>query len=100
MVKRGFNVVAVSRERSGIGAVQSASDVRQMFKGATVKFADVTSVDSLRESALDVPVNVVVSCLASRTGGIKDSWDIDHQVRRASAPCPGCKPGLLPFVWV
>ncbi len=29
-------------------------------------------------------VDVVVSCLASRTGGLKDSWDIDYQVRACS----------------
>jgi divinyl chlorophyllide a 8-vinyl-reductase len=81
MVQRGFNVIAVSRERSGIGGVQTASDVQKMFDGATAKFADVTSIDSLRECALDAPVDVVVSCLASRTGGVKDSWDIDYQVR-------------------
>lgn len=43
-------------------------------------FGDVTSLDSLRQTAFSQPVDVVVSCLASRTGGKKDSWDIDYQV--------------------
>ena len=81
MVSRGFNVIAVARERSGIGGGQTAEDVQDMFQGATVKFADVTNMDSLKSKAFDKPVDVVVSCLASRTGGIKDSWDIDYQVR-------------------
>lgn len=80
MMARGYNVTAVTRTQSGIGGKQAADDVRKMFDGATVKFADVTDADSVRKSALDGPVDVVVSCLASRTGGIQDSWDIDYQV--------------------
>ena len=26
--------------------------------------------------------DVVVSCLASRTGGVKDSWDVDYQATK------------------
>jgi divinyl chlorophyllide a 8-vinyl-reductase len=52
----------------------------QEFAGANVVFGDVTSLDSLRATAFKQPVDVVVSCLASRTGGKKDSWDIDYQV--------------------
>jgi NmrA-like family len=80
MVKRGFNVVAVSRERSGIGGGQTAADVQSMFEGATCRFADVTDMGSLESKVFECPVDVVISCLASRTGGIKDSWDIDYQV--------------------
>jgi divinyl chlorophyllide a 8-vinyl-reductase len=36
-------------------------------------------MDSLRATAFAEKVDVVVSCLASRTGGIQDSWDIDYQ---------------------
>lgn len=36
-------------------------------------------MSSLRGTAFKDKVDVVVSCLASRTGGIKDSWDIDYQ---------------------
>ena len=49
------------------------------FPGAEVRFGDVTDVDSLNRSAFQQPVDVVVSCLASRTGGRQDSWAIDHQ---------------------
>lgn len=59
----------------------------QEFGGANVVFGDVTNLDSLRQTAFSGPVDVVVSCLASRTGGKKDSWDIDYQVW-------GCMPGV------
>ena len=41
----------------------------QDFEGADVRFGDVSSKDSLRSVAFTEPVDVVVSCLASRTGG-------------------------------
>ena len=41
----------------------------QDFKGADVRFGDVSSKESLRKAAFSEPVDVVVSCLASRTGG-------------------------------
>lgn len=41
----------------------------QDFQGADVRFGDVSSKDSLRSIAFKEPVDVVVSCLASRTGG-------------------------------
>lgn len=64
-----------------MACIQLAPLLLQEFAGANVVFGDVTSLDSLRQTAFNGPVDVVVSCLASRTGGKKDSWDIDYQVR-------------------
>jgi hypothetical protein len=55
----------------------------QEFPGATVVFGDVASPASIRAAAFaggSRGYDVVVSCLASRTGGKKDSWAIDYQV--------------------
>lgn len=41
----------------------------QEFEGGDVRFGDVSNKDSLRSVAFRDPVDVVVSCLASRTGG-------------------------------
>ena len=41
----------------------------QDFEGADVRFGDVSSKQCLRDIAFSEPVDVVVSCLASRTGG-------------------------------
>jgi len=54
-------------------------DTRREFEGADVRFGDVTDVSSLERVAFKDPVDVVVSCLASRTGGIKDSQLVDYQ---------------------
>jgi divinyl chlorophyllide a 8-vinyl-reductase len=57
----------------------------QEFAGAQVVFGDVTDLQSLRDTAFSQHVDVVVSCLASRTGGKKDSWAIDYQVSQQPA---------------
>ncbi|KAK6930117.1 NAD(P)-binding domain [Dillenia turbinata] len=84
LVKRGFNVIAVARERSGIRGKNSKQDTSAELNGANVCFSDVTHLDSLQKSLenLTLPIDVVVSCLASRTGGIKDSWKIDYEATR------------------
>ena len=79
LVSRGYQVVAFARERSGIGGRQTQNDVIADFPGAEVRFGDVSDPASLAANAFDQPTDVVVSCLASRTGGRKDSWAIDHQ---------------------
>lgn len=42
----------------------------QEFPGAEVVFGDVMSTDSLKAIAFKRHVDVVISCLASRTGGV------------------------------
>lgn len=86
LVKRGFNVIAVARERSGIRGKNSKEETLNELKGANVCFSDVTSLDFLTKSLenLGTPIDVVVSCLASRSGGVKDSWKIDYEATKNS----------------
>ncbi|KAE8076715.1 hypothetical protein FH972_015347 [Carpinus fangiana] len=86
LVSRGFNVIAISREKSGIRGRNSKEESLNQLKGASVCFSDVTHLDSLEKSleSLGVSVDVVVSCLASRSGGVKDSWKIDYEATRNS----------------
>ncbi|KAG9457591.1 hypothetical protein H6P81_002099 [Aristolochia fimbriata] len=86
LVRRGFDVIAVARERSGIRGKKTKDETLAELQGSTVLFSDVTSLDRLDESlsGLDSPVDVVVSCLASRTGGVKDSWLIDYAATKNS----------------
>ena len=78
LVERGYQVIAFARERSGVGGRQSRDEVIADFPGAEVRFGDVTDPASIAAEAFDQPTDVVVSCLASRTGGRKDAWAIDH----------------------
>lgn len=76
-------VVVFSREKAGVKGAKSKEDVLADFPGAyKIAFGEVKSPESLRAAAFangEEKIDVVVSCLASRTGGIQDSWDIDYQ---------------------
>ena len=71
LVQHGHEVVCFVRSRtSGTPA----------FPGATVRTGDVTSHESLvRDGFCGERFDAVVSCLASRSGGPKDAWAIDHR---------------------
>lgn len=97
LVKRGYDVAAFCREKSGIGGKQSMEDTKKEFEGAEVLFGDVTDVSSLESVAFAKPVDAIVSCLASRTGGIKDSQMIDYQAT-ANVMNVGRKCGARHFV--
>lgn len=49
------------------------------LSGAEVRFGDVTSPQSLTEVFGWQPFDVVISCLASRSGAPDDAWAIDHR---------------------
>lgn len=78
LIRRGYDVVAFTRPQSGIGGKTNRQKAIEDFAGADVAFGDVTDAASLRANGFAKPVDVVVSCLASRTGGIQDSKDIDY----------------------
>ena len=78
LVERGYQVIAFARKNSGVGGKQSREQVIADFPGATVRFGDVTDPASIAREVFAEPADVVVSCLASRTGGRKDSWAIDY----------------------
>lgn len=86
LVNRGFNVIAVCREKSGIKGKNNKEETLNKLNGANVCFSDVTNLDFLEKSLenLGVNVDVVVSCLASRSGGVKDSWKIDYEATKNS----------------
>eukprot|EP00899_Mesostigma_viride_P012046 jgi/Mesvir1/20842/Mv07935-RA.1 len=96
LIKRGYNTTIVSRSRSGVGGKKTEDDVRKEFEGAEVVFGDVCDKESLQQSAFKDgrSYNVVVNCLASRTGGKRDSWKIDYQASldvQEAARAAGCQ---------
>lgn len=86
LVSRGFNVIAIARERSGIRGRNDKEETLNQLQGVSVCFSDVTNLESLEKSLenLGTSIDVVVSCLASRSGGVKDSWKIDYEATRNS----------------
>ncbi len=88
LVRRGHDVVCFVRPRPGPGPGFSANgkadnrtDVRPTtLNGATLHVADVTDPISLaRDGFRGERFDVLVSCMASRTGAPRDAWAIDHQ---------------------
>ena len=80
LVARGYEVVSFARGRSGIDSKTGASETRAQLKGSEVRFGDVGSLDSLINFGIrGEHFDVVISCLTSRNGGVKDSWKIDYQ---------------------
>ena len=99
LVARGYDVVAVARSKSGIGGAASEEKTRADFPGASVVFGDAADVDSL-DKALEShgkPIDAVVCCLASRTGGVEDSWLVDYQATRNGMDV-GLKRGMSHYV--
>lgn len=86
LVSRGFNVIAIARERSGIRGRNDKEETLNQLQGVSVCFSNVTNLQSLEKSLenLETSIDVVVSCLASRSGGVKDSWKIDYEATRNS----------------
>lgn len=83
LVARGYEVVSFARERSGVGSMTRADETRAQLQGSEVRFGDVSSMESLMKSGIcEEHFDVVVSCLTSRNGGVKDSWNIDYQATR------------------
>ncbi len=77
---RGHEVVSFARERSGVDAATTAELTRQQLQGSEVRFGNVSNMDSLmRDGIRGEHFDGVVSCLTSRTGGVKDAWMIDYQ---------------------
>jgi len=83
LVGRGHEVVCLVRPRSGVGGALTRDDSARLLAGATVRLGDVSDPVSLaRDGFCGEHFDVLVSCLASRTGAPRDAWAIDHEAHR------------------
>ena len=85
LCSQGYDVTAYVRPRSGIGGKNTEADAKKLFTNAKVEFGTCGSVEDVEKNAFKdggEKYDVVVSCLASRTGGVKDSWDVDYQATK------------------
>jgi UDP-glucose 4-epimerase len=80
LVRCGHEVVCFVRPRSGVRAALGPQEMTRLLPGAQLRLGDVTDPASLaRDGFAGEHLDVLVSCLASRTGAPKDAWAIDHQ---------------------
>ena len=77
LVARGHHVTCLVRPRAD-GAT-AANDLALRLPGAELRFGDVTDPASIaRDGFRGERFDVLLSCLASRTGAPRDAWAIDH----------------------
>jgi divinyl chlorophyllide a 8-vinyl-reductase len=80
LVERGHDVTCFVRRRAGVRGSLGPDDSVRLLEGTTLRFGDVTKPASLaRDGFRGERFDVVMSCLASRTGTPGDAWAIDHQ---------------------
>jgi divinyl chlorophyllide a 8-vinyl-reductase len=81
LLSRGYRVICLAREPRGVDASVVREAVRnQLPSGIDLHFSDVCDPQAL--SSLDyggAPLAAVVSCLASRSGGIEDAWAVEYR---------------------
>lgn len=79
MSRRGHEVVCVVRPDKSLGEASAG------LAGVTVRVGDVTDPVSLeRDGVQGEGFDVLVSCLASRTGAPQDAWRVDHDAQVAA----------------
>ncbi|MEI8267548.1 MAG: NAD(P)H-binding protein [Betaproteobacteria bacterium] len=80
LVARGHEVVCFVRPRAGVGGALGPQELARRLPGAELRYGEVTNPLSLaRDGLAGERFDVLLSCLASRTGAPKDAWAIDHQ---------------------
>lgn len=72
LLRREFRVVALVRQISGDPVVQEA------LRGAELRVCDVSQQDILSRGIREDSFEVLVSCIASRSGAAEDAWRVDH----------------------
>jgi divinyl chlorophyllide a 8-vinyl-reductase len=82
LVSRGHEVVCLVRRPADTTVSGSATDPSGARPGATTRIVDLTDPSSLaRDGFRGEPFDVLVSCLASRTGLPDDAWAIDYSAQ-------------------
>ena len=77
LVRQGHDVVCFIRARA---EKKISSQAEVLFEGASIRYGEASDPHSISEQGFkNEKFDVLVSCLASRTGSPKDAWAIDHQ---------------------
>ncbi len=80
LLQQGFTVTCFIRGSKEQNDVGKRSATYPFLEGTQIRFGDVTNPASLlKDGFCGEHFDVIVSCLASRTGAPKDAWKIDYQ---------------------
>lgn len=90
LIGQGHDVVCFIRARA---KKNENSQAEVLFEGASIRYGDIRDSHSISEQGFkNEKFDVLVSCLASRTGAPIDAWAIDHQAHihvLEAAKCAG-----------
>jgi divinyl chlorophyllide a 8-vinyl-reductase len=80
LLEDGHEVVCLVRAKAGVGGGLTPDASARLLEGAQLRLGDVRDPQSLaRDGFRGEHFDVLLSCLASRTGAPADAWAIDHQ---------------------
>ena len=80
LLQQGHEVVCFVRAKAGVGGALTPDGSARLLEGAALRIGDVRDPQSLaRDGFAGERFDVLLSCLASRTGAPADAWAIDHQ---------------------
>lgn len=81
LLSRGHDVVSLVRQRWRSGPAMTRDSMKRWLAGSDVRASELDNVDSLvRDVIQSESFDAVVSCVASRTGGIHDSQVVEYGV--------------------
>ncbi|MFC5552877.1 NAD(P)H-binding protein [Methylobacterium iners] len=100
LVSRGHEVVCLVRHKAENRASSGLADRTRVPPGATARVLDVTDPSALvGDGFRGEPFDVLVSCLASRTGLPDDAWAIDYAAHVSALQA--CKAaGVTQFIYL
>lgn len=80
--RAGHQVTSIVRPGTSNGAINNIRNAGQLPDDVIFRNADVSNPESLeRDGFCGERYDILVSCLASRTGVPKDAWAIDHRAQ-------------------
>jgi divinyl chlorophyllide a 8-vinyl-reductase len=80
LLRQGHEVTCFVRPKAGVGGRLMLQDTTRLLAGAALRVGNVSEPGALARDAFQGPgFDVLVSCLASRTGAPQDAWAIDYQ---------------------
>jgi divinyl chlorophyllide a 8-vinyl-reductase len=80
LVRDNREVVCFVRHSAGAGGALATADSARLLEGSAVRYGDAADPAALaRDGFRGERFDVLVSCMASRTGAPKDAWAIDYR---------------------
>jgi divinyl chlorophyllide a 8-vinyl-reductase len=79
LVSRGHAVTSLIRRRAGTNQNMDPDTSRSILTGSQVRVCEVTDAEDLRRQGFrGESFDAIISCLATRNGGIADSWAVEY----------------------